>query len=64
LLRELARLDSEYSVMKYRAFKLAETNRILQMKISGLKASEETWRRWAEKIRDELSRLKPDGTST
>ncbi len=58
LVRELARLDSEYSAMKYMAFKLAEANKALQIKISGLKASEEAWQRWAEKVRAELSRLR------
>ncbi len=59
LLGELARLDSEYSAMKYRAFKLAEANRALQLKVSALKASEEAWHRWAKAMRLDPS-SKPD----
>lgn len=58
LVLELARLDSEYSAMKYRAFKLAEANRALQIKLAGLKASEQAWQRWANMMRQEMERLK------
>jgi hypothetical protein len=57
IVQELAAYHSMYSVMKFKAFKLYKLNQVLEFNNSGLRAQEEMWQEWAERMRAERDEL-------
>jgi hypothetical protein len=57
IVQELAAYHSMYSVMKFKAFKLYKLNQVLEFNNSGLRAQEEMWHEWAERMRTERDEL-------
>ncbi len=53
IVQELAAYHSMYSVMKFKAFKLYKLNQVLEFNNSGLRAQEEMWQEWADRMRSE-----------
>jgi hypothetical protein len=51
IVRELAAYQSMYSVLKFKAFKLYRLNKVLEFNNSGLRAQEDMWLEWAERMR-------------
>jgi hypothetical protein len=51
MVRELAAYHSMYSVMKFKAFKLYKVNQVLEFNVSGLRATEQMWEGWADRMR-------------
>jgi hypothetical protein len=65
IINDLATYHSMYSVMKYKAFKLYKLNQVLGFNNSGLRATEEMWQGWANRMRaqqlalqEEIKRLR------
>lgn len=57
MVNELAGYHSMYSVLKYKAFKLYKLNQRLEFNNAGLRAQEEMWNEWAERMRREREAL-------
>ncbi|MEO8287188.1 MAG: hypothetical protein ABI670_12245 [Chloroflexota bacterium] len=57
IVQELAAYHSMYSVMKFKAFKLYKVNQSLEFNNAGLRAQEDMWQEWAERMRNERSDL-------
>jgi len=57
VVQELAAYHSMYSVMKFKAFKLYKMNQALEFNNSGLRAQEEMWQEWADRMRQERESL-------
>ncbi len=65
IVNELAGYHSMYSVLKYKTFKLYKQNQRLEFNNAGLRAQEQMWQEWSdrmrrerESLRDEVLRLK------
>jgi hypothetical protein len=57
IVQELAAYHSMYSVMKFKAFKLYKLNQVLEFNNAGLRAQEDMWQEWAERMRREREGL-------
>ncbi len=57
IVQELAAYHSMYSVMKFKAFKLYKLNQVLEFNNSGLRAQEDMWQEWADRMRSERETL-------
>jgi hypothetical protein len=57
IVQELAAYHSMYSVMKFKAFKLYKLNQTLEFNNAGLRAQEEMWHEWADRMRQERDSL-------
>ena len=57
MVNELAGYHSMYSVLKYKAFKLYKQNQRLEFNNAGLRAQEEMWNEWADRMRRERDTL-------
>ena len=57
IVQELAAYHSMYSVMKFKAFKQYKLNHLLEFNNAGLRAQEQMWQEWAERMRTERDEL-------
>jgi len=57
IVQELAAYHSMYSVMKFKAFKLYKLNQVMEFNNAGLRAQEEMWQEWADRMRGERDEL-------
>lgn len=57
IVNDLAAYHSMYSVLKYKAFKLYKQNQRLEFNNAGLRAQENMWNEWAERMRRERDAL-------
>jgi len=60
LVQDLASYHQQYSVMKFKAFKLYKVNQVLEFNISGLRETERMWEAWAARMRKQHSELQTE----
>lgn len=60
LVNDLARYHQQYSVMKFKAFKLYKLNQVMEFNISGLRETERMWETWAARMRRQHSELQTE----
>jgi len=60
LVNDLASYHQQYSVMKFKAFKLYKVNQVLEFNISGLRETERIWEAWAARMRKQHSELQTE----
>ena len=60
LVNDLASYHQQYSVMKFKAFKLYKVNQVLEFNISGLRETERMWEAWAARMRKQHSELQTE----
>jgi hypothetical protein len=60
IVRELAAYQSMYSVLKFKAYKLYRLNKVLEFNNSGLRAQEDMWLEWAERMRTENEAMRSE----
>lgn len=60
LVNDLASYHQQYSVMKFKAFKLYKVNQVLEFNISGLRETERMWEAWAARMRRQHSELQTE----
>ena len=57
LVQDLASYHSMYSVLKYKTFKLYKLSQKLGLNVAGLRAAEDMWAEWAERMRRERAEM-------
>ena len=60
LVQDLASYHTMYSVLKYRTFKLYKLSQKLELNVAGLRAAEEMWAEWAERMRAERTQMQAE----
>ncbi|HUP27354.1 MAG TPA: hypothetical protein VM409_02890 [Chloroflexia bacterium] len=60
LVQDLASYHTMYSVLKYKTFKLYKLSQKLEMNVAGLRAAEEMWAEWAERMRRERADMQAE----
>lgn len=60
MVKDLASYHQQYSVMKFKAFKLYKVNQVLEFNISGLRATERMWEGWAARMRKQHAELQAE----
>jgi len=60
LVQDLASYHSMYSVLKYKTFKLYKLSQKLELNVAGLRAAEEMWAEWAERMRRERAEMQAE----
>jgi hypothetical protein len=60
LVNDLARYHQQYSVMKFKAFKLYKLNQVMEFNIAGLRETERMWETWAARMRRQHSELQAE----
>jgi hypothetical protein len=60
IVNELAGYHSMYSVLKYKTFKLYKQNQRLEFNNAGLRAQEQMWQEWSDRMRKERESLRDE----
>ena len=60
IVNDLAGYHSMYSVLKYKAFKLYKQNQRLEFNNAGLRAQEQMWQEWSDRMRKERDSLRDE----
>lgn len=57
LVQDLASYHSMYSVLKYKTFKLYRLSQKLELNVAGLRAADDMWSEWADRMRRERAEM-------
>lgn len=60
LVNDLAQYHQQYSVMKFKAYKLYKLTQVMEFNISGLRETERMWETWAARMRRQHSELQSE----